>query len=210
MFASFGFYFSFGKSRICKLHEVGFALHHSYMGRVGNFASDPSVVLQSSVGQTFWPDERRLQMRRTFRCCRRICQAGKPNLRPTRSVAVLPRGPAKFAVQTFAMRLAWKEDGCGSLGFAFTSLRFRGRERSELLFTAKLSKNEPTSSVTDVKSLPFGNTHPPRPSRVALMCRVVSPTHGLAGIRAYVITIVKSQIAKTVDNLTRSVHKRQL
>jgi hypothetical protein len=81
---------------------------------------------------------------------------------------------------------------------------------SELLFTAKLSKNEPTSSVTDVKALPFGNTHPPRPGHVALMCRAVSPTHGLEGIVANFITIVKRQNARTVDNLTLSGHKRQL
>ena len=81
---------------------------------------------------------------------------------------------------------------------------------SELLFTAKLPKNEPTSSVTDVKALPFGNTHPPRPGRVALMCRTVSPTHGLEGIVATFVTIVKRQNARTVDNLTSSGHKREL
>jgi hypothetical protein len=122
-------------------------------------------------------------MRRTFRCCRRICQAGKPDLRPTRFSAVLTEAPGEVAVRS--SRCAGLEGWVRWVRIFRIHAHWPAFSRplgSELLFTAKLSKNEPTSSATDVKALPFGNTHPPRPSRVALMCRVVRPAHELEAL----------------------------
>ena len=157
------------------------------------------------VGQAFLPDESGHGGGERSVAAGRICQAGKPDLHqvPYSLCCGFYRG-ARRSSPCKRSRCAGLEDGfggCGFLGSALTGLLFQGRLEASYCLLLNCQRTNRRHRQRMLRLYPFGNTHPPRPGRVTLMCRVVSPAHELGTLEHKKPCMSIDKMAHFVENV---------